>query len=104
MATRQAAPRMARSSRSSPRTRARAAHAPTTRARGSQRRSAKPPRSAIVWGALIASMTGAGGLLLALDGGGRSPLDGMSLPGASALMAVNRPRSIEAVLETRAPL
>lgn len=104
MATRQAAPRMARSTRSTSRTRARAAHAPTTRARSSQRRSAKPPRSAIVWASLIASMTGAGGLLLALDGGGRSPLDGMRLPGASALMAVNRPRSIEAVLATREPL
>lgn len=49
-------------------------------------------------------MTMVGGLLLLVDSGRASPLDGMRLPSATALMAVSGPRSVEAVLETRQPL
>lgn len=51
--------------------------------------------------ALIGAMTAVGGLLLVVDAGKRPTLDGLRLPGATALMAVSAPRSMEAVLETR---
>lgn len=57
-----------------------------------------------MWGALVGAMTIVGGGLLLLDGGHRSGLDGLSLPSATALMALSGPRSMEAVLETREPL
>lgn len=72
--------------------------------RRSRAGSAVPPRAAIVWMSLVGAMTTVGGGLLLLDGGRRSPLDGVRLPAATALMAVSTPRSLEGVLETREPL
>lgn len=66
--------------------------------RARRRASGAPPRTAIVWCALVGAMTMAGGLLLVVDGGRASPLGGMRLPSATALMAVSGPRSLEAVL------
>src|SRR5262245_7687888 len=58
-------------------------------------------RAKVVWAALVASMTAAGGVLLALD---RTPVtspDGLSLP---ALVATSGPDTVEVVFNTRAPL
>ena len=71
--------------------------------RRSHAASAVPPRAAIVWMSLVGAMTTVGGGLLLLDGGRRSPLDGVRLPAATALMAVSTPRSLEGVLDTREP-
>ena len=95
MATRRNARRSGRSS---------ASGRPATRRAVRSRLGATPPRSAIVWGVLVGAMTTVGGVLLMVDGGRRSPLDGMRLPSATALLAVSGPRSVEAVLDTRHPL
>jgi hypothetical protein len=58
-------------------------------------------RTRIVWGALVGTMTLAGGLLWALDDGPAPRLDGLAL---RPLVAAAGPSSIEAIFQTRAPL
>jgi len=58
-------------------------------------------RTRVVWCALVLSMLGGSGLLVALDGGRRGALDGMALP---ALAASGAPVSLESIFETRAGL
>ncbi len=66
---------------------------------GSRRRPSR--RTGVVWGALVASMTGVGGLLFALHGGPGLELDGRSLP---TLMATTGPDTVESILNTEKPI
>jgi N-acetyl-anhydromuramyl-L-alanine amidase AmpD len=59
-------------------------------------------RSRIVWCALVAAMTGVGGILWLLQSSSTSPrLDGLALP---PLVAAAGPSTIEAVYKTRQPI
>lgn len=71
----------------------------------SKRKAGKTPvsrRAGVVWGSLVGSMTLAAGLLMLLDGGASPRMDGLALPPLMA--AAGAAPSIEAVLQTRAPL
>lgn len=58
-------------------------------------------RPQVVWLSLVASMTVAGGMMAALDGGRAPRMDGVALAAATRTTQVN---SIESVFRTRAPL
>jgi N-acetyl-anhydromuramyl-L-alanine amidase AmpD len=58
-------------------------------------------RTRNVWIALLATMTGVGGMLWAVEGGPLPSLRGLSLP---AMVAAGGPNSVEVVFETRHPL
>lgn len=82
---------------------------PARRAGASRAKSAGRAKSAnrfsmrtkVVWGALLAAMTGGAGMLLVLDGSGVPRIDGMALP---ALAATSGPASVEGIFRTRAEL
>lgn len=86
-----------RSASSSRRTR----HAGKGGRAASSRASGVNGRTKVVWGALLAAMTGGAGMLLVLDGSGVPSLDGMALP---ALAATTGPTSVEGIFRTRAEL
>jgi hypothetical protein len=79
-------------------------HAGRSRRSRRSRAPKAPPlsqRTQIVWGALVGTMTVAGGLLWLLDSGPAPRLDGLAL---RPLVAAAGPSSIEAIFQTRAPL
>ncbi|MBX3364678.1 MAG: N-acetylmuramoyl-L-alanine amidase [Phycisphaeraceae bacterium] len=71
----------------------------------SRRRTARQKgvsaRTKVVWGSLLAAMTGGAGMLFMLEGAGMPRLDGMALP---ALAATSGPASVEGIFRTRTDL
>ncbi|MFG0327381.1 MAG: peptidoglycan recognition family protein [Phycisphaerales bacterium JB037] len=66
-----------------------------------EERSGLSARTKVVWSALVLSMVGGAGLLVAVDGGAGLTLDGAALP---SLAVSNQPASVEAIFDTREPL
>lgn len=75
--------------------------APAARRPRSSAPAGAPVRTRVVWASLLASMTIAAGLLLALDGRPSPRLDGLALP---PMLSRAGGASIDAIFNTRAPL
>src|SRR5690606_17117137 len=74
---------------------------PAKSRRSTSKKKVSPKRTKVVWGALLAAMTGAAGMLFILDGGAVPRFDGLAMP---ALAATSGPSTLDRVFQTEAAL